>query len=447
MARRKPWAFVLRTLLPALFLARAPLSSFAADTNLESRLQALQEQNESLQSQLRQQQQLIDSLQRDVAKIHQADDQRDAEMENEKAAGTSSEESPKPSGFNFGNVHLSGEGGAGIFETGSEGQFPNAEFRVDEAKLFVDAAVWGDVYAFAEINLTTREEFDDNLHLGELYLDAEDISKLWGKIGQLNLRVGRMDIPFGEEYLTRDVIDNPLISRSLSDIWGVDEGVEIYGAIGKFSYAAAVQNGGIPETRDFKADKSIAGRLSYDVNSHLHFSLSGMRTGDLDGHPNKDVLSALWFATGFFRPIGASTIFHANLVEADAEWRMQHGDLKAFGGYIRYNDNDPSGIDKRNVYYYSVEGVHDIYGRLYGAARFSQIIAPDGFPIVGNGDMGAYLFGPLTDRMWRLSLGLGYRWNENLILKSEYTLERGKESDGTKRNHEDMFSTEVVFGF
>jgi hypothetical protein len=445
VARRKPWAFAVRTLLPALFLARAALSSSAADTNLESRLQALQEQNEALQSQLRQQQQVIDSLQRDVAKIHQADEQRDAEMENEKAAETPAMESPKSSGFNFGNVHLSGEGGAGIFWSGSEGQFPNAEFRVDEAKLFVDAQVWGDVYAFAEINLATREEPDVNLHLGELYIDAEDVSKLWGQPGQLNIRVGRMDIPFGEEYLTRDVIDNPLISRSLSDIWGVDEGVEVYGGVKKFNYVVAVQNGGIPDTQDFKADKSITGRLSYDVNSHLHLSVSGMRTGDLDGH--QDVLSALWFGTGFFRQIGASSIFHANLVQADAEWRMKHGHLKAFGGYIRYNDNDPSGIDKRDVYYYSVEGVHDIYGKLYGAARFSQIIAPNGFPIVGNSPMDAYLFGPLTDRIWRLSLGLGYRWNEQFILKTEYTMERGKESGGVKRDHEDMFATEAVFGF
>src|SRR6185437_9548336 len=258
-----------------------------------------------------------------VAKIHQADQQRDAEMENAKAAETPAPESPKSSGFNFGKVHLSGEGGAGIFETGSEGQFPNAQFRVDEAKLFVDAAVWGDVYAFAEINLTTREEFDDNLHLGELYLDAEDISKLWGKIGQLNLRVGRMDIPFGEEYLTRDVIDNPLISRSLSDIWGVDEGIELYGSVEKLSYVLAVQNGGIPDTRDFNADKSITGRLSYEPCSHLHFSVSGMRTGDLNAQ--KDVLSALWFSGGFVRPLGAGTVFHANLVEGDAQWRWARG--------------------------------------------------------------------------------------------------------------------------
>ena len=254
-----------------------------------------------------------------------------------------------------------------------------------------------------------------------------------------------MDIPFGEEYLRRDVIDNPLISRSLSDLWGVDEGLELYGALGKFNYVVAVQNGGIPDTRDFNADKSVAGRISFDPCRRLHFSVSGMRTGDLNAA--QDGLSALWFAGGFFRPLGTGTLFHANLVEGDAEWRLPHGYVKAFGGYIRYNDNDPAVNNGRDVYYYSVEGIHDVIGKLYAGARFSQIFAPKGFPIVGNGDMGAYLFGPLTDQIWRLSLGLGYRWNQHLILKTEYTLERGKEVGGVNRDHEDLFATEAVFGF
>ena len=76
----------------------------------------------------------------------------------------------------------------------------------------------------------------------------------------LNVRAGRIDVPFGEEYLMRDAIDNPLISHSLPDIWGVDEGIELYGAAGKFSYVVAVQNGGIPATRDFT---SPPGRLAH----------------------------------------------------------------------------------------------------------------------------------------------------------------------------------------
>ncbi len=37
-------------------------------------------------------------------------------------------------------ILLSGEVGAAFFDTGAEGQFPNDEFRIDEAKLFIDAS-------------------------------------------------------------------------------------------------------------------------------------------------------------------------------------------------------------------------------------------------------------------------------------------------------------------
>jgi hypothetical protein len=442
VAQRK--TFVLYILLLALCLAGGT-ALYATDTNVEAQLRLLQQQNETLQSQLHQQQELIESLRRDVAGIRKADEQRDSEIRNGKAAEP--EEHSKSTGFNFGKVHLSGEGGAGFFETGSQGAFPNSEFRVDEAKLFVDGQVWGDVYAFAELNLASREQPDVNLHLGELYLDVEDISKLWGRTGQLNARIGRLDIPFGEEYLTRDVIDNPLISRSLPDIWGVDEGLELYGTLGKFNYVVAVQNGGVQDTRDFTADKSVAGRLSFDPNSRLHFSLSGMRTGDLSAP--KDVLSAEWFGCGFFRPLGNATLFHANLVEGDAKWNWARGHVQAFGGYIRYDDNDRTADNARDVFYYSLEGVQDLTRnhKLYAGARFGQIFAAKGFPIVGEGDMGHYLFGPLCDQMWRLSLGVGYRWSPHFVVKTEYTIERGSSVSGPDRDHEDFFATEAVFGF
>jgi hypothetical protein len=438
-------AVVLLRLLIAVGFARAAALR-AADTNIESQLRALQQQNDLLQTQLHQQQELIDSLRREVGEIRQAGVQRDAEVASVKAAVKESDETPKSAnGFGFGKIHISGEGGAGIFETGSEGAFPNAEFRVDEAKLFVDAPVWGDVYAFAELNLASHEAPNVSLNLGECYLDVEDISKLWGRTGQLNARIGRMDIPFGEEYISRDAIDNPLISHSLADFWGVDEGLELYGALGKFSYVAAVQNGGASDTRDFNADKSIAGRLSFDPNRHLHFSMSGMRTGDLNAA--KDGVSAVWFGGGWFRRLGSATLFHANLVEGDMEWRLPRGHVKIFGGYIRYDDNDTTANNGRDVYYYSVEGVHDVTRKLYAGARFSQIFANQGFPIVGNSDMNTYLFGPLTDEIWRLSLGLGYRWNRHFVVKTEYTLERGREAGGSSRSHEDLFAAEAAFAF
>ena len=85
--------------------------------------------------------------------------------------------------------------------------------------------------------------------------------------------------------------------------------------------------------------------------------------------------------------------------------------------------------------------------KLYSAARFSYILADEGMPIVGHGDFGNYFFGPLTTDLWRLSLGLGYRWNENLLAKIEYTIEQGELLDGSDRDHHNFFGAEIGFQF
>ena len=419
----------------------------ASETNTEDRLRVLEEQNQILQSQLRQQQDKIEALTRDLAGVRTANSNQQTQMDQIKTdLDHPTEPASSESRFKLGNVHLSGEGGLAFFNTGSQGFAPHSDFRVDEARLFVESPVWDEVYFSGEADLATRENSDFDLKLGEVYLDSEDISRLWGHDRQLNLRVGRMNIPFGEEYLTRYAIDNPLILHSVSDLWGFDSGVELYGSAGKFSYVAAVQNGG-DNARQFNGDKSVAGRLSYDPMRWLHFSVSGMRTGDRSA--KDDFVSALWFGGGFFRSLGspATTTFHANLVEGDAAVRWSGGHLSAFGGYARYGDNDPAGDNGRNIFYYSVESVQHLSPKIYGAARFSEIIAPDGFPIVGSGTFGDYFFGDLTTRLWRLSLGLGYRFSDRLVVKGEYSLERGREADGDARDHEDFIGAESAFAF
>jgi hypothetical protein len=42
-------------------------------------------------------------------------------------------------------------------------------------------------------------------------------------------------------------------------LWGYDPGVEIYGALGKWSYVVAVQNGGGDGVQDDNDDKSGPG--------------------------------------------------------------------------------------------------------------------------------------------------------------------------------------------
>lgn len=42
------------------------------------------------------------------------------------------------------------------------------------------------------------------------------------------------------------VMENPVISRALQDIMGMDQGVPVYGETGHLNYVFAVQNGGAP---------------------------------------------------------------------------------------------------------------------------------------------------------------------------------------------------------
>jgi hypothetical protein len=431
--------------LALFFLAIAQAVPAADDAPItrEEFLQ-LQQQNQQMQQQLEKQQQLIDSLTRKVSEIQQAPP---APTQAPAPANNEVEAPPAEESFHFGRVAISGEGGLAFFDSQTGGQTPNAEFRVDEARVFLDAPVWDEVYFYTELDLATREQNDLALSYGELYLDFENLSRFWGCDRMLTLRAGRFYIPFGEEYQDRFAIDNPLISHSVSDLWGADDGVQLFGAVDKVSYNLAVQSGGGSASRDFTGDKSVTGRIGYDPAKWLHLSVSGMRTGELD--VQNDVVSAIWFGDGFFRSLGspATTRFQANLVEGDVQTSFSILQLKAAGGYINYGDNDPAGSNHRDVYYYYLEGKYDVTRKFYAAARMSEVFANNGFPIVGNGPMGTYLFDELTSQYWRLSLGAGYAFSKNLLVKAEYSLNRGTELDGTPRDREDAFALETAFAF
>jgi len=437
------WAFICLSTLLAVG-TRADESN-----DLRDQLRQLQQQNSQLQQQLLHQQQLIDDLSHRLSDVEAENQKHGTETGATKAEveqpTTATAESSKP--FAFGKLILSGEGGVAFFDSGSDGQYPHAEFRIDEARLFVDAQVWDDTYFFTELDLATRESSSIETSLEELYLDFENVSRLWNHDRLLNIRVGRFDIPFGEEYLARYAIDNPLIAHSLSDIWGVDEGVELYGDIGKFDYVLAVQNGGA-NLDDFNADKAVVGRIGYDPTKWLRLSASGMRTGNLA--VQGDGVSALWFGNADIGPLGSpstTTTFHAELAEGDIQLRLPRGQIKAAGGYLHYDDNDTAADNHRDVYYYYVEGRYDVTRKLYGAVRFSQILADHGFPIVGNGDFEDYYFEELTKNLWLLTVGTGYRFSPNLVLKVNYSFEGGRELEGDPRDNEELFATELAFRF
>lgn len=419
-------------------LAVWPLQAANTASDTAEELRLLREQNALLKNQVQKQGTQLDTLAKKVSKLEAAN------AAQQEAAG----ENPPPaaSGFNVGNVHISGEAGVAFFHTGTDGFAPHSEFRVDEARIFFEAPIWESVYFFGGLDIAIREDPGLSTKLGELYLDFEDVSRIWGKTGQASLRVGRLECPFGEEYLTRYAMENPLISHSLSDFWGIDPGIELYGKFGKFSYVIAVQNGGVNGVQDFDGDKSVIGRVSFDPNPNLHFSVSAMRTGDLNAED--DYLSAIWFGNGFFRSIGsaATTKFHADAIEGDITARWSSGHIGVFGGYVHYGDNDPTRDNGRDIYYYSVEAMQKLPHKFYIASRFSHILAPEGYPLVGFGNFDDYFFKTHTTSLWRFSIGGGYRFSERLLVKVEYSFENGSEAGGEGRSS-NFFGTEAAFKF
>jgi hypothetical protein len=293
------------------------------------------------------------------------------------------------------------------------------------------------------VDLVTREQEESGVNLGELYLQWENMAKHWDLEQLANLRVGQFYTPFGEEYQYRFAIDNPLISHSLSDLWGLGAGVELYGGWKHLSYVIAVQDGGISTLNDMTADKLVVARIGYDPLSWLHFSASAMRTGQLS--VTNDVISSEWFGDGLFTSIGGpgTSVFKANLAEFDAQGKWKGGYVRAAGGYAGYDDNDPSGDNHRDIYYYYLEALQHVTGKFYAVARWSQIRAPQGYLIVGD----TATYGLPTSDLWRLSLGLGYEFGDHLVLKAEYMFEQGELSTVGPRNHENMVAADAAFKF
>lgn len=423
----------------------------APESSDSAQLRELAEQNRRLQELVKEQQRQIESLAARLGEVQKTGERHEKQLQDlrEGSAGAASE----PVGPAFRRdqeLRLSGEAGFAFFNTGAAGQFPKAEFRVDEARLAVESPVMKDVYLFGELNLLTREANDENFYLGEFYVDFENVSgRLGGPDRLLNLRAGRVGIPFGEEYLLRGPMTNPLISHSLPDVWGVDEGVEIYGGLGRFQYALAVQNGGTSRLHDFNADKAVAARLGWDPGRWLHLSASAMRTGELG--TATDSLSEVWFADGFFRALGparSTGTFWADLYEGDATARWKSGHLSAALGRVRFDDSDTTADNARRMSYGYLEAMQGFGRGLYGAARYSAIHVPRGYPLAGWGNMGRYFFAPsFAEELQRLSLGLGYRFGPPLVLKLEYARESGRQTTGASRDQEDFFGTELGVKF
>ena len=343
---------------------------------------------------------------------------------------------------------LSGQGAIAYFDTGARGGAPNREFRLDEARLFLDARLAETVFLYTELNYTEREDDNTDVRVGEIFLEFADLGEATLGEWAPTVRAGRLQIPVGEEYARRYAKDDPLISHSLADLWGVDEGVSLFGDRGRFDYVVAVQNGGYEKLKDGDPDKSVAARVGW-TEGRLRLSASAFRSGDIN--VIEDECAELWFGNAFLTALGdiaATRVFDIELAQLDARWTWAGGSVGAFGGTLAYDDDDTTDDNARDAWYGALEVVQDFAPRWYGAARYSWIRCSDGgYRVLGQGGYNPDVAATLADEIDRLSLGVGCRLNPQVTLKGEYSRERGEWTAGGDIRDRDQVAAQAVYAF
>ena len=205
-----------------------------------------------------------------------------------------------------GNADFGFEGGERHAPVGEGG------FAVQNARLFVDVDLEsgerGAPSFLGSPSLYFEWDFirDSGLRNrpGSLYLRLDRLAQQrW-----LNLKLGRMPIPFGEEYLrfSEGRPDNPFMTFSAAAPYQWDEGVMLFGSFGdaRVSYQLAAMDGDDAMAVNTDSAPAWAGKLSFDPRSWLHVSLSGIHTGSL-GSDDLAARSSLEFGDSHVVPLGA----------------------------------------------------------------------------------------------------------------------------------------------
>lgn len=327
------------------------------------------------------------------------------------------------------NIRLDGFGGGGYVRTGSDGARPSGGFLNYEATINVDAEVWKDVHYFQEIQVVRLGLEDQQfVRAGEIQVDFKDLLHTFFHVkgAGIGLKLGRVDIPFGNDYLSQDVIDNPLITFSVAYPYGHDEGLVLYGKVKGVNWLFSVLDGQLTQAFDDQPDKFVSLKVNGTLADRFDWSASVFRNG-------KTSRSAWQYGGTFLEPVGArgltssagvspSSVVDAASYELNARYRLgTAGSIDAQVGQTWIND-EVSEFD-RHITYVKVEPRWNVSRKWYVAGRFSTIGTFDatkgysfeGKPFAG----GSSSYGFDTKAVYRWALGLGYWPNPRTVLKLE----------------------------
>ena len=335
------------------------------------------------------------------------------------------------------NIQISGFGAAGFIGTGGNGHKQHGSFLNYEATLNIDAKVWEDIHYFHELQtIRLGDENTQTIRTGESYLHFKDIAKtLFNKSNSsLGIKLGRMDIPFGEDYLVQDAPANPLITLPAAFPNWFDEGIIVHGDYKGIGCIFSVMDGNNTRASDDNNDKSVSLKLFGNPFERLYLSGSIFRNGE-------SPQAALRLGGSQIVPVGTgnfpstagssgSGTVDTMAYEFDAKYLVgEDRYLKSQFGHLWIDDDND--IFDRDIYYFQLEPKWNLgprfenkwylVGRLSAISTFNDKKGYlfDGHPFA----QGDTAFGYDTKALYRYALGIGYKPNPRTLIKSEYSLD------------------------
>ena len=338
-------------------------------------------------------------------------------------------------------LKIKGRAAMGYFDSGKAGSYPSGSFEAPEAKLqfsFQPDDINTFVMRFNLNNATAQSPL-----LDYLYLQSKDfLPMLKNTPFSLSGRLGRFKLGFGEETLSNNLVEGILPSNSAGNVGVSDEGLELSGKIDlakiglkplkPLGWVASVSDGNSGVGSDNSSGKAFMGKLYYTPVDPLYLSATYYDSGSL-----KSSAAEMSIAGLTSRPATGVGDWKRKFWEVDARYDfgkakkplepMVYSDSKAIARLSYGGFNDISNISRHGTFGF-VDGIYNLNKKFYTAGRYSFVDL--------GGDITASLNSVTANKYDRYSLGFGYRWSENTIVKLSYdwNKESGTNTIGSDNN-------------